>query len=67
MVVFPESSLQGDTVCADIGIIDDDALECSQDFTVSIDNATLGTIIGSQSEAVITIQDNDSKCTCGFA
>ena len=61
-VVFPESSMQGETVCGDIVIIDDDALECSQDFTVVIGSRTLGTATGSQSQAVVTIEDNDSKC-----
>ena len=61
-VVFPESSMQGETVCGDIVIIDDDALECSQDFTVAIGSTTLGTITGPQSQAVITIEDNDSEC-----
>ena len=49
-------------MCGDIVIIDDDALECSQDFTVAIGSATLGTITGPWSQAVITIDDNDSKC-----
>ena len=61
-VVFPESSMQGETVCGDIVIIDDNTLEWSQDFTVAIGSASLGTATGPQSQAVITIQDNDSKC-----
>ena len=61
-VVFPESTMQGETVCGDIIIIDDDVLECSQDFTVAIGSTTLGTVTGPQSQAVITIEDNDSKC-----
>ena len=61
-VVFPESSMEGDSICAYIVIIDDDALECSQDFTVAIGSTTLGTATGPQSQAVVTIVDNDSKC-----
>ena len=60
-VVFSESSMQGESVCGDIVIIDDNALECSQDFTVAIGSTTLGTITGPRSQAVITIEDNDSK------
>ena len=65
-VVFPESSMQGETVCGDIVIIDDDALECSQDFTVAIGSTTLGTATGTQSQAVVTIEDNDSKFLTSF-
>ena len=61
-VTFPVTSMMGDTACADISIIDDDALECSHDFTVAITSATLGTMFSPPlSEATVTILDNDSK------
>lgn len=67
VVIFPKSSVEGDTVCADIQILDDDALECSQNFIVSIESATLGTDIpDSQDEAVVTIEDNDGKFGIGY-
>ena len=62
VVVFPIlSSVQGDSVCADVVIIDDNALECEQNFTVRIYNATLGTAVLGQTEAVVSIIDNDGK------
>ena len=62
VVVFPISSVQGDTECADVPIVNDDALECEQYFTVFIESATLGTNISTmQPEAHVTIVDNDSK------
>ena len=61
MVVFPVSSVQGDSACADVTIIDDNALECEQDFMVFISSATLGTDISRQPEAFVFIVDNDGK------
>ena len=60
-VIFPISSMQGDSECADVPIVDDTALECEQDFTVSISAATLGTDFSGQPQAVVSIVDNDSK------
>ena len=60
-VVFPISSVEGDFVCADVTIIDDDVLECEQDFTVFISSATLETDISIQPQAVVSIVDNDGK------
>ena len=60
-VTFPEHSRAGDTVCEQIFTINDQALECTHDFTVRIVGATLGTMIGAPSEAVISILDNDGK------
>ena len=60
-VIFPVSSIPGSSVCADVPIIDDDALECEQNFTVFISNATLGTAILGQTEAVVSIVDNDGE------
>ena len=58
-VVFPITAVQGDSVCANITILDDDELGCSQEFNVSISNATLNTdITGTPNEAVIRIVDN---------
>ena len=64
-VIFPISSVQGDSVCANVTIIDDDALECEQNFTVFISSATLGTDISGQPQAVVSIMDNDGKCFDG--
>ena len=53
--------MEGDTVCGEILTVNDEALECSHDFNVAIVSATLGTTIGTPSQAVVTILDNDSK------
>ena len=60
-LIFPTSSVQGDSVCTNVTIIDDDVLECEQDFTVFISSATLGTDISEQPQAVVSIVDNDGK------
>ena len=60
-VIFPISSVQGESACTDVIIIDDNALECEQDFTVFISNATLGTDISIQPQAVVSIVDNDGE------
>ena len=66
-VTFPEYSQEGDTACVDIQITDDDALECSQDFTVSISGGSLPTYIkASHSQATVNIVDNDGKCSIIF-
>lgn len=60
--VFPITAMLGDLACVDIPIIDDMALECSQEFTVDIIGATLGTtFVGLQSEATVVITDNDGR------
>ena len=56
VVVFPLSSVQGDTVCADVPIMDDNVLECSQDFTVFITSATLATDISGQERFFLKMQ-----------
>ena len=59
-VTFPETSVDGDTACGDIGIIDDTALEGDHNFTVAIADATdILLVVGG--EAVVTILDNDGK------
>ena len=62
-VVFPITAVEGQKECADITILDDDALECSHEFTVSIDDATLSTdITGTPNQATVIIVDNDGEC-----
>ena len=61
-VTFLESSQEGDTACIDIQITDDDTLECSQDFTVSISGGSLPTYIKtSHSQTTVNIVDNDGN------
>ena len=61
-VTFPTSSVQGDTACGDIIIVDDNVLECNHSFSVHI-SATLGSML-TIVYGTITILDNDSKyCT----
>ena len=50
----------GDTACADITILDDDALEGDHSFTVQLTSTTpTGVTIGTDSSTTVTIQDND--------
>ena len=62
--VFPMTAELGDLACVQIPIIDDNILECSQEFTVDIVDATLGTaFVGLQSSATVSITDNDGRLT----
>ena len=62
VVEFPIWSVQGDSACTNVDILEDMILECSQHFTVAITDATLGTdFSGPQSSAVIYIYDNDGE------
>ena len=50
----------GDTACADITVLDDDALEGDHSFTVQLASTTpTGVTIGTDSSTTVTIQDND--------
>ena len=60
MVTFPTTSASGDTACADISILDDDAFEGDHSFTVNLTSTTpTGVTIGTDSSTTVTIQDND--------
>ena len=60
-VTFPTSSSCGATACANINIRNDEALECTQEFSVAITSSSLPTlIINSQSSATITINGDES-------
>ena len=63
------STSNGATVCADVVIIDDDALEGDHSFTVMLDRLILipggeymGLTIGSPNSASVMITDNDGMC-----
>lgn len=66
-VVFPAgSSTTGDTACADVNIIDDEALESDHFFTVTVTGLELnpggaysGLMIGTPPSARINIIDNE--------
>ena len=50
----------GDTACADITVLDDDALEGDHSFTVQLASTTpTGVTIGTDSSTTVTVQDND--------
>ena len=60
MVTFPTTSVSGDTACAAITILDDDAFEGDHSFTVNLTSTTpTGVTIGTVSSTTVTIQDND--------
>jgi len=66
-ITFPAvSSVNGATACANVTIIDDDALEGNHSFTVTVSSLELspggvysGLEIGTPSSATINIIDND--------
>ena len=60
------SAVTGTTACANVMIIDDDALEGDHSFTVTVSNLELspggvynGLVIGTPSSATVNIIDND--------
>ena len=54
--VFPSGSSDGDTICVNITIIDDNILEGEQIFTLTLSTADKNVILG-EAEAVISIID----------
>ena len=59
-MTFPTTSVSGDTACAAMAILDDDALEGDHSFTVQLASTTpTGVTIGTDSSTTVTIQDND--------
>ena len=67
-VTFPVGAVESDTACADVTIINDDALEGDHSFTVSMTELELesgGTdpllSIGMPSMATINIMDDESE------
>ena len=62
-VTFPTTSVSGDTVCADIIIVDDDIV--GDDIRVSVHLASStpsGVTFGGHLYIIVTILDDDSKC-----
>ena len=57
-VIFPANSADGDTVCVDIAITDDDIIEADETFQVDV-----RTFAG-LSTTTVTIIDDDSKLIC---
>ncbi len=63
-IIFPDTSVVGDTVCAFFIIIDDSILEQDEEFRVQITSSTEPpglTISAQSSTTVVTIQDNEGK------
>ena len=63
-ILFPAPSMDGEMSCVDIMINDDDLLEGSEFFTVSLEAALLGGMSGSvnlvsPSTAPVSITDNE--------
>ena len=65
-LTFSTVTTSGDTACANIPIIEDESLECSQDFSVAISTTSLPAILSTQSEATVIIVDDDCKCCIVF-
>ena len=62
-VTFPTTSVSGDTVCADITILDDDVVGDDISFSVHLISITpSGVTFGGHLYITVTIQDDDSKC-----
>ena len=58
---FPTSSMEGDTSCVDIGILQDLVLEGDHDFGVEVTSTTPSVVtVGMPSEETVTILDDES-------
>ena len=63
---FPISSMEGDTSCVNISILQDLALEGDHEFSVEVTSATPSIVtVGMPSEEMVTILDDESRCTEG--
>ena len=60
-VTFVSGVSPGTTLCTNITIIDDDALEGTHNFTIAIDVNTILYNISTPSESIITITDNEGQ------
>ena len=58
ILTFTAGSMDGDSQCATIDIIDDDDVEGEHTFTVSLQTPSSNGVIGTQSTATVTITDN---------
>ncbi len=65
-VVIPLSASNGTLTCTNVTIIDSDILDCLRHFQIDVVPTSLDPLvaIGSPSQAVVFIEDNDSKCYC---
>ena len=54
-------AVNGDMICIDIAIIDDDDYEANHDFSLSIHLSVSPTLATVGPNAIITIQDNGGK------
>ena len=61
---FPTSSMEGDTSCVNISILQDLVLEGDHEFGVEVTSATPSVVVvGMPSEETVTILDDESRCT----
>ena len=65
-VTFPTTSTNENIACTNIPILQDNALECSQDFSVAITATSLPAVLNTQSVATVVIMDDDCKCCIVF-
>ena len=57
-LTFPAGSMDGDSQCSTIDVLDDDDVEGEHSFTVSLQNPSSNGVIGTQETATVTITDN---------
>ena len=57
-LTFPAGSVDGDSQCSTIDVLDDDDVEGEHSFTVSLQNPSSNGVIGTQETATVTITDN---------
>ena len=61
---FPITSIEGESSCVDIGILQDTVLEGDHSFGVEVTSATPSVVmVGTPSEETITILDDESRYT----
>ena len=57
-LTFSAGSVDGDSQCSTIDVLDDDDVEGEHSFTVSLQNPSSNGVIGTQETATVTITDN---------
>ena len=58
-LVFLNGTMSNTTVCTNITIVEDNALECDHDFTVEITSTSPNVTVGTPSNVTVTIKDTD--------
>ena len=64
---FPNGSMPGDTSCVTLNIQDDDLIEMTEQFTMSLESAEAVTVAEENGVVPVDIEDNDGMIIINFS